>query len=251
MALLVFNRIALRSLPILFGVMAVAWVSYMTVPFLEGHVVSMIKEIGSVGDTLTTNVTNRIAGSVEHQTVVSLRLFFTLALWAVAGVGALIRFRDGRRDLTMVLLAAAPVPLIALQAYGGELVLRLYLFSLPFVTILVAGVVYGRRPTAPGRLLSAATVAVTLVIAFGFLVVRYGNERTDVMTDSNWPPSRSSTGSPRPARSSWRHPITCPGSSRSSNSTTTSRSPTKSSSETWARSRTSWPTRSIRTRSSS
>jgi hypothetical protein len=184
MALLIFNRITLRSVPILFGVMAVAWVSYMTVPFLQGHVVSMIKEIGSVGDTLTTNVTSRIAGSIEHQTVVTLRLAFTLALWAVAGLGALIRFRDGRRDLTLVLFAAAPVPLIALQAYGGELVLRLYLFSLPFVAILVAGVVYGRRPTPPGALLSAATVAVTLVIAFGFLVVRYGNERTDVMTES-------------------------------------------------------------------
>ena len=183
-ALLVFNRTTLRSIPVLFGIMAIAWVSYMTVPFLEGHVVSMIKEIGSVGDTLTTNVTNRIAGSVEHQTVVTLRLVFTLALWGLAGIGALIRFRDGRRDLTMVLLAAAPVPLIALQAYGGELVLRLYLFSLPFVAILVAGIVYGRRPTPPGRLMTGATIAVTLVIASLFLVVRYGNERADVMAAS-------------------------------------------------------------------
>jgi hypothetical protein len=183
-ALLVFNRIALRSIPILFGVMAVAWVSYMTVPFLEGHVVSMIKEIGSVSDTLTQNVTNRIAGSAEHQVVVTLRLVFTLALWGLAAIGAVIRYRDGRRDLTLVLLAAAPVPLFALQGYGGELVLRLYLFSLPFAAILVAGIVYGRRPTPPSVLLTVVTVAFTCVIAFGFLVVRYGNERTDVMTAS-------------------------------------------------------------------
>lgn len=183
-ALLVFNRIALRSIPILFGVMAMAWVSYMTVPFLQGHVVSLIKEIGSVGDTLTANVTNRIAGSAEHQAVVTLRLVFTLALWALAGIGALIRFRDGRRDLTMMLMAVAPVPLFAVQGYGGELVLRLYLFSLPFVAILVAGIVYGRRPGPPQALVSVATVALTCVIAFGFLVVRYGNERTDLMTST-------------------------------------------------------------------
>src|SRR4029077_19018444 len=183
-ALLVFNRTSLRSVPILFGVMAVAWVSYMTVPFLQGHVVSMIKEIGSVSDTLTTNVTNRIAGSPEHQAVVSLRLVFTLALWGLAALGALIRFRDGKRDLTMVLIAVAPVPLILLQAYGGELVLRLYLFSLPFVTILVAGIVYGRRPKPPGALTSVAVVGFALVIGFGFLLVRYGNERIDLMTSS-------------------------------------------------------------------
>ena len=183
-ALLAFNRTSLRSIPILFGVMAVAWVSYMTVPFLEGHVVSLIKEIGSVSDTLTANVTDRIAGSPEHQTVVALRLVFTVALWGLAGVGALIRFRDGRRDLTMVLLAVAPVPLFALQGYGGELVLRLYLFSLPFVAILVAGIVYGRHPGPPRRLASVATVAFGCLVALAFLVVRYGNERIDLMTSS-------------------------------------------------------------------
>ncbi len=183
-ALLVFNRITLRSIPILFGVMAVAWVSYMTVPFLEGHVVSMIKEIGSVSDTLTQNVTDRIAGSTEHQAVVTLRLVFTVALWGLAGIGALMRFRDGRRDLTMVLLAIAPVPLFALQGYGGELVLRLYLFSLPFVSILVAGIVYGRRPSPPSVLLTVIAVVFASGIAFTFLVVRYGNERTDLMTAS-------------------------------------------------------------------
>lgn len=183
-ALLVFNRITLRSIPILFGVMAVAWVSYMTVPFLEGHVVSMIKEIGSVSNTLTENVTSRIAGSVEHQTVVTLRLVFTVALWGAAGIGALVRFHDGRRDLTLVLLAIAPVPLFALQGYGGELVLRLYLFSLPFVTILVAGIVYGRRPSPPSVLLTGVAVVFAIGVAFTFLVVRYGNERTDLMTST-------------------------------------------------------------------
>jgi hypothetical protein len=84
----------------------------------------------------------------------------------------------------MVLIAVAPVPLILLQAYGGELVLRLYLFSLPFVTILVAGIVYGRRPKPPAALTSVLVVAFALVIGFGFLLVRYGNERIDLMTST-------------------------------------------------------------------
>lgn len=184
LALLVFNRISLRTIPILFGVMAVAWVSYATVPFLAGHVVSLIREVGSVTATLSANVTGRIGGSSEHQAVVTVRLVFTLTLWSLAGLGALIRFRDGRRDLTLLLLAAAPFPLLALQAYGGEIVLRLYLFSLPFVAILVAGLVYGRGPDRPPTWASVIAVFVSCVVAFGFLVTRYGNERFELMTSS-------------------------------------------------------------------
>jgi hypothetical protein len=182
--LLIFNRISLRSIPILFGVMAVAWVSYMTVPFLAGHVAALIKEIGSVTQTLDSSITGRIAGSGEHQAVVLMRLVFTLVLWTLAGIGAILRFRDGRRDLTTAILAASPFALIALQGYGGEIVLRLYLFSLPFVAIFAAGIVYGRRPAPPSVRSTVATVIVSCAIAVGFLVARYGNERIDLMTSS-------------------------------------------------------------------
>lgn len=184
MGLAIFNRTSLRTIPILFGVMTVAWVSYMTVPFLIGHVGALLKEIGSVTETLSASVTQRIAGSAEHQTVVVVRLFFTLALWGLAGLGAIVRFRSGRRDLTTMLLAVAPFALIALQAYGGEIILRLYLFSLPFVAIFAAGMLYGRRGSPPSALVSVVTVAAGFVIALGFLVARYGNERIDLMTSA-------------------------------------------------------------------
>jgi hypothetical protein len=176
------NRTRLRSLPILFGVLAVAWVSYMTVPFLQGHVVSLLKEVGQLGDTVGSNVTNRLSGSADHQLVVTVRLVFSLGLWAAAAAGALVRYLDGRRDLTLLALAVAPIPLVAVQAYGGELVLRLYLFTLPFVVFLVAGLVYGRPSGRPSRLMTVAAFGVAAVVAFGFLVTRYGNERTDAFT---------------------------------------------------------------------
>jgi hypothetical protein len=177
-----FNRIVLRSLPILLGVMAVAWVSYMTVPFLQGHVVSLLKEVGQLGDTVGSNVTNRLAGSVDHQLVVTVRLIFTLGLWGLAALGAVVRYRDGRRDLTLVILAVAPLPLVAAQAYGGELVLRLYLFTLPFVVFLVAGLVYGRPVAPPSLPRSVLAFACIAAIGFIFLLTRYGNERTDAFT---------------------------------------------------------------------
>jgi hypothetical protein len=184
LALVAFNRIKLRSLPILLGVMAVLWVSYMTVPFLSGHVAQLFSEFGQLSGSVGANVTGRLAGSPDHQLVVKLGMVFSASIWIAAGIGFLIRFRDGRRDLSMVLLAAAPVPLVAVQAYGGEMVLRLYLFSLPFMAILAAGIVYGRPRAIPSTLQTCGVVAACAAIAVGFLVTRYGNERMDVMTTS-------------------------------------------------------------------
>ncbi len=82
----------------------------------------------------------------------------------------------------MVLLIAAPVPLVAAQAYGGELVLRLYLFTLPFMAFLAAGLVYGRPRALPSKLRTCGVVAACAAITLGFLTTRYGNERMDIMT---------------------------------------------------------------------
>jgi hypothetical protein len=180
--LVVFNRIAVRALPILMGVIAVTWVSYMTVPFLSGHVALLLSEFGQIGRSVSSNVTNRVAGSADHQTIVMLGMVLSVGLWLCAALGFLLRFRDGRRDLSMALLIAAPVPLVAAQAYGGEMVLRLYLFTAPFMAILAAGAAF-RRPTAvPSVLKTGVMVVVASLFAVGLITTRYGNERMDLMT---------------------------------------------------------------------
>jgi hypothetical protein len=184
LALAAFNRITLRGLPILLGVVAVVWVSYMTVPFLSGHLAQLVQDFGQIGKSVGSNVSGRVGGSPDHRLVVTLGIVFTGSLWISAAIGFLVRFRDGRRDLSMILLAAAPVPLVAAQAYGGELVLRLYLFTLPFMAILAAGIVYGRPHALPSRIRTCAVIAVCAAITLGFLVTRYGNERMDIMTTS-------------------------------------------------------------------
>ncbi len=180
-ALLAFNRIRLRALPILLGVMAVVWVSYMTVPFLQGHVGALVGEFGQLS-SVGASTTGRLGGSPDHHLVVVLSMVFSASLLATAAIGFLIRFRDGRRDLSMALLAAAAVPLVAAQAYGGEIVLRLYLFILPFMAILAAGVAYGRPGALPSKLRTCAVVAACIAITGGFLTTRYGNERMDIMS---------------------------------------------------------------------
>jgi hypothetical protein len=62
------------------------------------------------------------------------------------------------------------------------MIIRVYLFGLPFAALLGAGLVYG-RPGGPPSMLRTGLIALagsTLVVLF--FVARYGNERMDLMT---------------------------------------------------------------------
>jgi hypothetical protein len=182
LGLAIMNRISIGLTAVLFGVIATGWVSYATVPFLSGHLPALLAQIGQLDKTVSENVTSRIVGSADHQLVLSGRLAFTLALWGLAALGALIRLRRREPVWTMLIAAVAPVPLLGLQGYGGELVLRMYLFSLPFVAVLAAGTAF-RGPRPISSWLERGLVVVALgALAVAFFTTRYGNERSDSVT---------------------------------------------------------------------
>lgn len=62
----------------------------------------------------------------------------SIGMWVVGALGAWLRRRQGRTVLALVLLAYSPAAALALQAYGQEGILRVYLFSLPWCAALVA-----------------------------------------------------------------------------------------------------------------
>ena len=102
------------------------------------------------------------------------RIGLTLCLWAVAFLAALWLRRRGHREPAPLLLFLAPFGLALVQPYGGEILLRVFLFALPFTAFFIASVM--RRAPLP------VAVAVTLLLTGAFLVTRYGNERMDWFT---------------------------------------------------------------------
>jgi hypothetical protein len=181
--LVVLLRLPWPSLPVALGVMVAAWVAFAAVAFLIGHFQNVAGYVGTLSDSLAANLTGRLSGSPGHRSVVFLRLGFAVAVWALAGIGVLRRLRAGRLDVTTIALAAAPFPLFAVQAYGGEMLLRIYLFSLPFMAVLIAFAFLPRPRLEAGRWLAPAVVLATLVLIFPFLVARYGNERIESFTN--------------------------------------------------------------------
>lgn len=181
--LVLLLRFPWPSLPVALGVMIAAWIAFAAVAFLIGHFQNVAGYVGTLSDSLAANLTGRLQGSPGHVSVVFLRLAFAVAVWGVAGIGVLRRLRAGRIDATTIALAAAPFPLFAVQAYGGEMLLRIYLFSLPFMALLIAFAFLPRRQLEAGRRLLPAVVLATVVLVVPFLVARYGNERIESFTD--------------------------------------------------------------------
>jgi len=170
-ALAVSRRCTARGLPLAMGVIVLLWLSYMTAGFLGEHTGAIFGAIGNVDATVNQNVAGRLRGDAGHLFVTRARLGMTVGLWAVSVGTALWLRRRGHREPAPLLLLLAPFVLAFVQPYGGEVLLRVYLFGLPFAAFFVAAALRRAR--------LAVVVGVTLALLGGFLVTRYGNERMD------------------------------------------------------------------------
>ncbi len=181
-ALALFNRLSSRTLPILIAAMVAIWISYMTVSYLGGHVEKLLMSIGQLNSTVNASVTNRLQGSPEHILVLVLRLVMTLVLWLLAFAGGIRRLRKGHWDMSYALLVLVPFLSLGLQDYGGEILLRVYLFGLPFAVFFAAALFYPTPEAGRSWKTTVAVGLVSLVLLIGFHFTRYGNERMDNMT---------------------------------------------------------------------
>jgi len=163
------------------AIMIAAWVSYMTVTFLAGHLAGLLADVGQADAVTDASVGRRLRGSDGHLAIVYFRLILSFMIWLVAAFGVLRRLWYGKLDLVTGLLALAPFGMLALQSYGGEILLRVFLFALPFTAFFIAAAFRPRR----GRMSAAWTAALAvclLGLAIAMPIARYGNERADRMT---------------------------------------------------------------------
>jgi hypothetical protein len=162
-------------------VLMLAWISFGAETFWVGHLRSLFGGAGAVGSNIAAGIGRSTTSGGGRTIVLALRLAFTAAVLLLAGIGVIRRWRSGSRQLTLVLLAGAPFALIVGQSYGGEMLMRAFLFALPFLAILAA---WAFVPTEAAHGSVRMAVAVTLVAALmtgGFLVARYGNERFEMV----------------------------------------------------------------------
>lgn len=176
------GKCRLRFLPVLAVLLPVCWLVLAATPFLLGHLHTLFGSIGNINAAASASLFNRVGGSPAHQFVVYSRLAEGAAVWVLAGLGSL----RGRRQRTPWLAAAmgtvAPFVMFPLQSYGGELLLRIYLFSLPFAATLVVLPFIPRSPGPPGARQMAALLLLGSVIATSTVATRYGNDAIENFT---------------------------------------------------------------------
>jgi O-antigen/teichoic acid export membrane protein len=179
--LVLFGGCAARGLPAVTAVLIGTWITFMAVTFLDGHLKELVDSVGRLGENVSANVPTRLAGSDEHMGVVYIRLVMTGCLWTLGLVGAIRYLRRGG-NLSLALLALAPFSLIGLQPYGGEMLLRIFLFSLPFVSLFVASLLLPARGQGRAWRTTGTVLAVSAMLLGGFLFARHGNERIYLFT---------------------------------------------------------------------
>jgi hypothetical protein len=174
--LVAVRRCSVRQLLILLAVIVAAYINYLTVAYWSGHLSDLLGSLGHVGKTVRSSTTNRVQGDAAHQLVSRGRLGLTFVIWCIAGAGAWRRMRRGAGDLALLALAVAPFLVILLQSYGGEVLLRIYLFVLPATAVLIAGALLPAGEPRRRGLTAAAAGVLTVVLIATFYVTRYGNE---------------------------------------------------------------------------
>jgi hypothetical protein len=181
-ALGLFAALEARMLPVLMLVIVVAWFSYMTTTYLQGHFGALTESLGSFHQNVNQNVSDRVAGSAEHQFVVQIRLYMTAGIWGLAFAGFARLLVQRRADVAMAVLGVTPFLLPVLQPYGGEMLLRVFLFALPAVALFIARLAFPSTSSGRGWPTAVAIALIGCVLLGAFQFARYGNERLDAFS---------------------------------------------------------------------
>jgi len=170
----------LRLLPVLAVLIPIFWLLFVATAYLVGHVDTLFGSVGDISQNMA--VSNRVSGIPDHRIVVAARLVESAFMWAAAAAGAWMLARRHRPWLAAAAGAGIPLLLLPLQSYGGELLLRVYLYSLPFVACLVAAVLVPAAGRRPGVLRALAIAVLGLALAGTTLLTRYGNDAMETFS---------------------------------------------------------------------
>jgi hypothetical protein len=134
-ALAVVRLVQPRWLPAVLGAIAVGYLlpRFAFVNARYGLLASIGNFFGNVQPPHST-----LALPASEQLIGHMAEALSLGMWGLAALGTWLRRRSGPATLALALLAFSPVVVLAAGGHGGEGILRVYLFSLPWSAALAA-----------------------------------------------------------------------------------------------------------------
>jgi hypothetical protein len=159
------------------SVLLVAWVLYFATPFVAIVLPLEIQEFGVAISRLTDNLVDTSAVSPGHAFVSLICRLLTLAIAIAALAGGIRRVACGYRDGIAAVLAAAPLPLLGVTAYGGEIIFRVYLFALPLLAFFAAALFFPSASKKCSAKILAGASLFGFALAVAFVFANNGKDR--------------------------------------------------------------------------
>ena len=145
--------------------------------FVAKNVKSILQSFGAPVENAGATLRDTTRQS-PGQALVSLSGRGVVALVAVLAVaGVVVRLRRGHRDGTALILLCSPALLIMANEFGGEILFRAYLFSMPFLALFAAWALLPPPSAVLGRLHTVALASVSFALFGGFMLAHFGKDR--------------------------------------------------------------------------
>jgi hypothetical protein len=178
---LLCGRLWSRWLPFVVLLGAVVWFVLGARDFWIGQLHEITGSIGNLGSSVNQGFDQRLSTNAGREAMLDVRIGITLVVGLLAGIGAFLLRRNGKRSLTLVLMAVTAFAMAVAQPYGGEILIRCYLFALPLFALLAAVVLNDLLTARFGKtwLRRASIVAGAVILAglmVGDVVARGGND---------------------------------------------------------------------------
>ena len=141
--LAVYGRIVAWRLLLMVGVAYALWIVVAAEPWWSTRLDELFGQFGQFGGNVESSTSGRtVTSAPAHLFVTRIRTVIGLLTFVATLVLGLVmatdRYRHLRPALPLAPLAGIPVVAAGLQSYGGEIIIRVLLFTLPMASILFA-----------------------------------------------------------------------------------------------------------------
>ncbi|HEX3784321.1 MAG TPA: hypothetical protein VHX38_32080 [Pseudonocardiaceae bacterium] len=179
--LLICGRLWARWLPFVVLLAAVVWFVLGARDFWISQLHEITGAIGDLSSSVNQGFDQRLSNNAGREDMLMVRVGITVVVGALAGLGAIVLRRQRKRSLTLVLMAITAFGLAVAQPYGGEILIRCYLFALPLFALLAAVLLNELLTASLNRewlRRTAITVGAVILagLMFGDVAARGGND---------------------------------------------------------------------------
>ncbi|MFJ5777108.1 glycosyltransferase [Streptomyces sp. NPDC093094] len=161
-------------LPVLAAAVALnmAWYATVARPYIAENLHDFLGELLKPDTNVVSGLAALGTAAPGHVVVAWVDRSLSAAVFLLAAVAFLARPWVRRTGLP--LLVVAPLPVLAANAYGGEMIFRAYLFALPAASLLIAALFLKRGSLSPLR--AAVVCPLLFALLAGLVFGYYGKE---------------------------------------------------------------------------